>query len=108
MVKEALHLPYKNLFPTDTLRKCLQRSYEPTRHHAALSLGSLGDEDSAPKLRAWLAVADDENYRGVAAEALGDLRDAGSVPALQAALEVEPFPWVREKLAEALRKIGGP
>jgi HEAT repeat protein len=87
------------------LRKNLKSSYEPLKHGAALSLGRLGDRSIAPKMRKWLGVTRDENYRGVAAEALGHLRDHDSVPALRAALAVETFPWIRAKIREALENI---
>lgn len=94
--------------PVAALRKCLTSSYEPTKHHAALSLGRLGDTASAGKLRAWLAARGDENTRAAAAEALGLLKDRPSLPALREALRVEPFGWVREKIAEAIRRIEAP
>jgi HEAT repeat protein len=90
------------------LRRYLDHGYEPLKHNAALSLAVLGDRGSAPRIRSWLTLAGDENYRGVAAEALGYLRDKDSLPALESALEVEPFPWVREKIEEALAKIQAP
>jgi len=87
------------------LHKCLKSSYTPAQHHAALALARLGDRQLAVKVRPWLAIAGDENYRGVAAEALGNLRDRDSLPALQAALDSEPFAWVRQKLEEAIASI---
>ncbi len=90
------------------LRRYLHHGYEPLKHNAALSLTMLQDKDSAPTIRKWLTVVGDENYRGTAAEALGNLKDKDSIPALKSALAVEPFPWVRQKIKEALSKIQVP
>ncbi|HUU23659.1 MAG TPA: HEAT repeat domain-containing protein, partial [Phycisphaerae bacterium] len=60
---------------------------------------------SGPGLRRWLVRTDDENFRGVAAEALGAMGEKESIPALEAALNVEPFPWVRERITQALSKL---
>ena len=83
----------------------LARDYWPLKHNAALSLGMLGDKSIAPRMREWLAIKFDENFRAYAAEALGYLGDKDSVEALKAALKVEPFAWVRKKITEALAKI---
>lgn len=88
------------------LRKHLDSDYWPLKHNAALSLSLLGDREIAARMREWLTVKWDENFRGYAAEALGNLKDKASAPALRAALEAEPFPWVREKITEALGKLG--
>jgi hypothetical protein len=87
------------------LRKHLDSSYWPLKHNAALSLSILGDRRIAPRMREWLTVKWDENFRGYAAEALGNLRDRESLSALRAALEVEPFPWVRRKMELAIQAI---
>jgi len=87
------------------LRRYVDSSYEPLKHHAALSLSILGDQELAPTLRDWLRVIGDENYRGVAAEALGNLRDRDSVAALTAAAAAEPLPWVRDEIHESLEEI---
>jgi HEAT repeat protein len=87
------------------LRRYVDSSYAPLKHHAALSLSVLGDPELAPTMREWLRLVGDENYRGVAAEALGNLRDRDSVGTLTAAAAVEPFPWVREKINESLERI---
>jgi len=85
------------------LRKHLDSSYWPLKHNAALALSMLGDRSIAPRMRDWLTVKWDENFRGYAAEALGNLKDADSLDALEAALTVEPFPWVREKMERAIK-----
>ena len=89
------------------LRKHLNASYWPLKHNAALSLSMLGDRSIAPRMREWLTVQWDENFRGYAAEALGNLKDEDSLDALKAALDVEPFPWVRRKIRAAVRAIRG-
>ncbi len=93
----------KTLIPA--LQKHVACNYWPLKHNAALSLSVLGDKSIAPRMREWLRVKWDENFRGYAAEALGNLADEASLGDLKAALTVEPFPWVRQKLAEAVRKI---
>ncbi len=87
------------------LRKHVAGDYWPLKHNAALSLGQLGDKSIIPRMREWLTVRFDENFRGYAAEALGHLKDKSSVKALTTALAVEPFPWVREKIHQALKRI---
>jgi hypothetical protein len=87
------------------LRLYIADDYWPLKHNAALSLSILGDRSIIPRMREWLMVAFDENFRGYAAEALGNLKDRGSTAFLQAALKKEPFPWVRRKLEEALAAI---
>jgi hypothetical protein len=87
------------------LRPLLEEHYAPCRCNAALALGMLKDKESAPVLRTWLFRTEDENYRGAAAEALSEMGDKESIPALGLALQVEPFPWVREKIAQSLGKL---
>jgi len=87
------------------LRVHLTSDYWPLKQTVALSLGILGDKSIVLRMREWLTVPFDENYRGYAAEALGYLGDRDSAPYLKAALAVEPFPWVRHKIEEALAKI---
>jgi len=64
-----------------------------------------GDKSIIPRMREWLTVAFDENFRGYAAEALGNLGDRGSIVLLQDALGKEPFMWVRQKIEQALSAI---
>ena len=85
------------------LRKFLACGYPPAMLSSARALGMLGDKASSPILRKWLTRTD-EDFRGAAAEALGAMGDKDSVSALEAALAAEPFPWVREKIANALGK----
>jgi len=84
------------------LRKYAAGGYWPLKHNAALSLSLLGDRSIIPRMREWLTVKFDENYRGYAAEALGNLRAQEAVPDLRKALKIEPFLWVREKIKNAL------
>lgn len=88
------------------LRIHLERDYWPLKHNAALSLSRLGDTSIIPRMKEWLAVPFDENFRGYAAEALGNLGDRDSINSLKRALAIEPFPWVRNKIQEALKKLG--
>ncbi len=87
------------------LRLYLAGEYWPLKHNAALSLSILGDLSIIPRMREWLGVKFDENFRGYAAESLGNLNDKGSKFFLQRALAIEPFPWVREKIEDALGAI---
>ncbi len=87
------------------LKKLLSCGYQPTELRAARALGMLGEGSIAPRLRKWLSRRGDEDYRAVAAEALGALGDRKSKAALEAALAAEPFPWVREELRRALKKV---
>ncbi|MHC4915987.1 MAG: HEAT repeat domain-containing protein [Planctomycetota bacterium] len=103
------------------LRELLDHPFLVVRRRAAVALGRLGDKASAPKLRESLLrirkpevldhtkygmrIWQDENMRAAAARGLGEMRDAGSREALAAALEREPVAWVREVMAEALKKI---
>jgi hypothetical protein len=87
------------------LRLYVADDYWPLKHNAAISLSILGDKSIIPRMREWLTVAFDENFRGYAAEALGNLGDRGSIVLLQDALEKEPFMWVRRKIEKALSVI---
>jgi hypothetical protein len=87
------------------LRRHLDSAYQPLQQNAALSLSLIGDKQVAPLVRPWLRVADDENFRAVAAEVLKNRGDAESLAPLREAAAVEPFPWVREKLERATRAI---
>ncbi|MFO7900760.1 MAG: HEAT repeat domain-containing protein, partial [Planctomycetota bacterium] len=104
--RAAGRIRHPSLIPV--LRKRMKSRYEPLKHNAALSLSELGDASIAPTMREWLAVARDENYRGVAADALGNLRDRASAPALRRALRGEPFEWVRAQIRTALQTIEEP
>ncbi len=84
------------------LHKCVGSDYWPEKHNAALSLGQLGDRSIGPRMREWLTVKWDENFRGYAAEALGWLKDKECAPELRAALAIEPFAWVREEMRKAI------
>jgi HEAT repeat protein len=89
------------------LRELLHGRAVIARINAARSLGWLGDGESAPVLRKMLRDPGDENIRAASAEALGRLRDEASLAELRAALEAEPFPWVRERIAAAIRELEG-
>jgi HEAT repeat protein len=105
------------------LRELLDHPFLVVRRRAAVALGRLGDTASAPQLRESLSrirkpevldhtrwgtrIWQDENMRAGAAEGLGEMRDPASAAALREALEREPVPWVREVMAEALKKIEG-
>ena len=84
------------------LRLYIAGDYWPLKHNAALSLSILGDQSIIPRMREWLEVKFDENFRGYAAESLGNLKDRESSVFLQRAHAIEPFPWVRQKIEEAL------
>lgn len=87
------------------LRNYIASDYWPLKHNAALSLSILGDKSIIPRMREWLKVPFDENFRGYAADALGNLGDRESMILLQEALEKEPFMWVRRKIEKALSAI---
>ncbi len=89
------------------IRKLLNGKSAVCREHAALALGKLKDTASIPKLQSMLKVASDENMRYAAAEALGDMGDRNQIATLKAALAVEPFPWIQDKIKEAIKKLGG-
>jgi hypothetical protein len=89
------------------IRKVMAGRYRVWQAYAIIALGRLGDRASAPAIRGKLSEPD-ENLRAAAAEALGEMGDPTAATALKAALEREPFPWVRDKMKQALDKLAPP
>jgi len=82
-----------------------RRGYSIQRIKALEALGRLGAKDATDILLPYLSE-EDEDYRGAAAEALGRIGDPNqSVPALESALKGETFPWVREQMEAALKRL---
>ncbi|MFO7900370.1 MAG: HEAT repeat domain-containing protein, partial [Planctomycetota bacterium] len=86
------------------MRQHLPTGYTPLRASAIYALGRLDDRESMDLIRRYIDRGDEEG-RAAAAEVAGWFRDRKAVPLLEKRLERDTYPWVREKIREALRQI---
>jgi HEAT repeat protein/energy-coupling factor transporter ATP-binding protein EcfA2 len=102
-------LSYLNKIATPDLLLALKDESSYVRIKSALSLGKIGNIDTAPEL--IQALADEHDYvRKVVVDSLGQIGDEAAIPRLlelfEEVLEEEAMP-VRTSTANALEKIGG-
>jgi HEAT repeat protein len=90
-----------------TLRHGVESPYRSIQAHCARSLGTLGDQASAPLLLARLRSETDKGLQIAFASALGNLQSKAALETVLHTLESTENEGARMELALAVARIGG-